>query len=650
MQYTPTFAQSPKGKYTDYANFASLNVGTDAYVTEREMNELQWIRIENEAKIVRELTKSGVLTVSDKSNLSKNIEVINNDIKHLNSFSLPSFKTIVNGFLNIHQSYIKNDSNENIDIKLPNPPVGNIRNDFVYLEFWFTELKETDKVPKYGYIKNDSLDYNIIDERIEAETSRRIQIQWTWNVYEDYEGKCVNGFLDVDGKPNVNIHPLGQTGYTVKDYNFEQSKDDKYLFIAGEGIVQNTKIHTVDGYSYAIPMFNIQRINNSGYDALNNPNGGIDYVSDILTPNSDRPDGKFSNVIYNDQISDIRHLAALSEEQYNKIYVTLNEYYTDNTIMKNKLLRVSNDIDNLNSIIKKLGYILPCIHDKDIYGIESFRQQGQTAGAIVDTLGGNKMLYKHRKYIVGNQLKNKSYCIVSSLIDYEYDEIGEIGDLYVDKNVSKFNIYNTGAANLHLDLSALLIDSVTVYSGEDVFNGEDGTFITMPFTLDKNRYFVYVCAEENSNGRNGEIYVKLVENQVIVYNTGITTTKSGVVQQTTGNKFQYVVIDMYSDALKNISTFNVILNGNNGVTNINKAYGEDFGIMIGTPIFDTATTIVAGSIGDVYADVETDNQCIIYNTGSTGAIVQCIVFNEVNYNEYYDTLNVPMKVTVPNIV
>src|SRR5574344_240155 len=286
--YHPSFAQPIKGSWKDDTHFVALNVGTDAYVTEREMNELQWIQTDNTAKILREITKSGVVTVDSSSNSSKCFAIVNNNETNLNAFDMPPFKTVVNGDLTHHEFYRINDTKENITVRLPNPPVSNVRHDFVYLEFWFSELKQNDKVPKFGYDINSAMDFNIIDERVTDETSRRVQLQWTVSHYEDYDNKCEHGFLDADGKPNENIHPLAQTGYRAINYYFKQSDTDPYLFIAGEGIVKNQTIHTVDGYVYAIPLFSILRLNNSGYDAQYNPFGGVDYVDADTKADRDR--------------------------------------------------------------------------------------------------------------------------------------------------------------------------------------------------------------------------------------------------------------------------------------------------------------------------------------------------------------------------
>jgi DNA-binding cell septation regulator SpoVG len=647
--YNPTFSQPIKGTWKDNTHFVALNVGSDAYVMEREVNEAQWLNVDNAAKTLKQITKSGILTIDKTNNLEKCFKIINNNTTNLNGFELPPFDSVVNGFLTHHEYYRTGETKKNIPIRLPNPPVGDVRHDFVFLEFWFSELKKNDKVPMFGYDINSPMDFNIIDERIEAETSRRIQLQWTISHYEDFDNKYSKGFVDADGKPNESIHPLAQNGYRAKKYFYKQSENDPYLFIAGEGLIANPTIHTIDGYVYAIPLFRIMRLNNSGYDEKYNPFGGVDWVDE--NTKSDRPDGKFSNIIYDDQITDLRHLAPLSEEQYNKIYTTLTEYYTDETSMKNKIYRMTEDLENLSHIIKNLGYDLPSIHDKEIYGIEMFHQYGQTAGAMVDEDDEDKkIIYRKRKYYVGHQLENKDYTVIPTLIDYDWEDKGKIGDLFVEKQAKRFRVYNTGTRNLKMNLETILIDNEVVYSGEGTFSGMDGTFITMPFKLDDDRYFIHICAKENTNGRNGEIFVKCVDNQIIVYNTGITTDKKSNVVQTTGNKFQWTVIDMYSKTWKNINYVNATLAGQQGVSISSKEFGENYRLSLGTPILTTNSSIEEGSIGDLYADIDNDDIFTVYNTGSAGATVQCLVFNDIPYEEYYDTLNVPMNIILPNIV
>ena len=77
----PTFTYPYKGKYNQKASFKSLNIGSDAYVTEQELNEMQFINSEQTSNLIREITNSGVITenpeLDDENNLVKKVETKN---------------------------------------------------------------------------------------------------------------------------------------------------------------------------------------------------------------------------------------------------------------------------------------------------------------------------------------------------------------------------------------------------------------------------------------------------------------------------------------------------------------------------------------------------------------------------------------------
>lgn len=648
--YNPTFLQPIKGSFNKDANFVSLNVGTDAYVTEREVNEMQWIQVERAANTLRHIAKSGIVTIDKTNKFAECFQIVNNDETNLNGFELPPFESVCDGYLVHHEEYHGSPTitPQNIKVRLPNPPIGGYRHDFVFLEYWFAELKKNDDVPKWGYIYNQKIPFHIIDERIMDETSHRIQLRWTISHYEDYDDWCENGFIKPDGTPNPKIHPLPQTGWIAPGYHYVQTEHDPYLFRAGVGM--SSTVHTADGYVYAIPLFNIFRFNNSGFNAAYNPFGGVDYVDSTTV--CDRPDNKFSNIIYTDQITDLRHLSALGEEQYDKIYVRQEDYYKHLTITRNKIMNMSYEYWYLKNILRNIDIDLPSIHDLEIYGHEMIHQWGLTNGAGLDPLDEDrKIVYKkHNKYYVGKRLEKKNYCVVPTCIDYDLEDAGTIGDVYINKYPTKFRLYNTGAKNLRMNLEAFFVDGEVVMSGEGVFSGMDGTPIDMPFKMDDDRYFVSITALDNTNGRNGEIFVKLVEKQIFVYNTGLKTSSVGTVVSTTGNKFQWVVIDMQSPEWKNSNYVNVKLDGHNGVQVSTTEFGEHYRLNLGTPIVPTSVLIDQGSIGDIYADIDEDDLFTVYNTGKAGATVQCFIFNDVEYVDYYDTQPIPVPVDVPNIV
>jgi hypothetical protein len=161
----------------------------------------------------------------------------------------------------------------------------------------------------------------------------------------------------------------------------EQFSNDEGLYVSGNG-TKNSKdtLKTADGYVYAIPLFRVKRRNSGGYRE-DNVNGSRDYFSTSLaeeyvansftmklfsidglrvndkirlgsgfnditvlsinkstntigvdkswganlyvsypvTLESDRPDGKYSNIIHEDDIIDLRHKVSLSGENYDKL-------------------------------------------------------------------------------------------------------------------------------------------------------------------------------------------------------------------------------------------------------------------------------------------------------------------------------------------
>ena len=652
----PTFYQPAKGQYDKMANIKTFNWGTNAYVPERELNEIQWIQSEQVADLIRNITHSGILTVNslkddenDPHNRSKCFQLFNNDEKHINSFDMPPFKAVVNGEIVYVYNYKNNELNDH-HVRLPNPPVGGTRNDFVFLECWFKELKQQDQVRAYGNKDNDILNYHIIDERIELETSRRIQLQWQISNYEDYDELCENGFLDAGNNPNKKIHPvaLSGNGYRQKDFYFEQSKNDPYLFVAGNG--DTSKIHSFDGYVYAIPLFCIKRINNSGFDQINNPFGGIDYVNSDSV--ADRPDNKFSNVIYHDQIVDLRHLSAIGEEQYKKIFLTLEDLYIDQTILKNKVNRLTNDIESTNYILQNIGYSIPSIHDNEVYGLNSFRQNGVTFGGyVMDEDGQTAMVYRKNKYYVGKSLINKNYVVVPTVVDYDFNSAGAIGDMYVTQEKKYFVVHNTGAEDLKMHLTAIETSNQKCYSGTNKFNGLDGVKIDLGFDVDVDKHFIYICPCENTNGRNGEIYIKLGTTSFTVYNTGLTTNESGDVTSTINNEFKWIVVDVFNPDIQNIELFNMKLKGTDGVQKKSMSFGDAYTLMIGTPFILSTATVEDGVIGDIYANTEDDNQVTVYNTGSNevDVRVQCLIFNEIFYDEKYDKTDVRKIIDIDKI-
>ena len=61
MSYNPTFNRPVCGKYNDESSFISIIGGSDAYLLEDEVNELQWIQIKSRTEMLKELCKNGLI-------------------------------------------------------------------------------------------------------------------------------------------------------------------------------------------------------------------------------------------------------------------------------------------------------------------------------------------------------------------------------------------------------------------------------------------------------------------------------------------------------------------------------------------------------------------------------------------------------------
>ena len=189
-------------------------------------------------------------------------------------------------------------------------------------------------------------------------------------------------------------------------------------------------------------------------------------------------------------------------------------------------------------------------------------------------------------------------------------------------------------------------------SGQDLFNGLDGSEIRLDFDLDIDKHFIYICPSENTNGRNGEIYVKIGTNSFTVYNTGLTTDTSGNVVSTIGNEFTWIVINIFDKDMHNMDLFNLKLNGTDGTKKESLSFGDNYTLLLGTPFILSSETVEDGVIGDVYANTEDDNQVTVFNTGSNeiDARVQCLIFDEIFYDELYDKTDVKKTINLDKIV
>ncbi len=176
---------------------------------------------------------------------------------------------------------------------------------------------------------------DIADPIVGTETSKRVQIQY--RVRATGQAEAVN-FKTQNGFSNSSVLAQGAGGAPVANYPFVPADNstvsgssdatayqtvDPGLWIAGDGSSASAAaLGTVDGYVYAIPLCFVFRRNDSynggagtGFNPLNNTNGALPsthpgfvnpVVGAIPANTSDRPDGKFHDIIDASDILDLR--------------------------------------------------------------------------------------------------------------------------------------------------------------------------------------------------------------------------------------------------------------------------------------------------------------------------------------------------------
>lgn len=679
-EYSPSFDRDPRGKLNSELGFVSIKNGTNSYLLEDEVNEMQWMQNELRAQMLRCMSKSGMLEKSDFEDTTLPGSLVTFD-NLANTIGMKSCYSLLNGYIvNINQK-----PKENINyIKLSNP-ISDKRYIYenVYIEFWFNEIyytKHTDpdimeniKVNKNGYYGDDGeqVDYQLVDGRINVETSRRVQLQWTFrsniNIY-DKELDVINYEIGFD----KGIKAIGPSVYKLEDYTFEKSNADENIYVAGKGSkLCKEELNTIDGFIYAMPLFAIKRLNYDTYDVVNNPNGAPLYVSGAT---SNRPDGKFANIIYEDQVVDLRkeslintdlvaskvdldnlreELKNLQEElgsdlssKVDSIIDALNRHNTHVEgkfkIVEDKILAIDAKSDNIISSINKhmnslyigqsnsnesISKILNKIDLLDIK-INNVQKQLTSIGASADITqvkyGIN--MYSHTLMSAGSFLQPDGQLLIEGVtvsVPFASDYVafiqsaiqheGRFGEHWIEKGTSTFKFKNTGARGINCDTIIVEYDNTKMKKGENYFNGRDGVKISTPMLSD---YIIIINPLESDNGSTGEYFITLQTDGFTVYNTG-----------SKGCMFEWVIVD--SNKLSNVEVVNLDLNSNNGVKSTGN-YGEKFYTLASTPIIDQSSinNLNWGSIGDVSL-VKANDSFTIYNTGSAVGQVRCLVFKEV---------------------
>jgi hypothetical protein len=310
----------------------------DKRLTDSELNLIQDIQDLKRTKVLENTTFSGCLSASP---------FMFDNQKPL-SLQIPAFDVLFSGnVVRVGGNLINNLGLNNVYIPRPNQWDGGSAADdakilVVYLELWFKALESesgegyaVSGSNKYFYpngcIDADPSNY-ILDDTVDpyqgVATSARAQVQWairTASVPLAYNFDTFRFGLDPSpGVGEVFARGAAESLGDPSAFSFSNMgpvNGDSGLWRAGDGNIYNS-LRSMDGYSYAMPLAVLFQRNTGYYSLDQNPFGSADlhagggtYVSGI----SGRVDGKFSDIVYADDLVDTRLTVSLTGYDYDKI-------------------------------------------------------------------------------------------------------------------------------------------------------------------------------------------------------------------------------------------------------------------------------------------------------------------------------------------
>ncbi|TCP57986.1 hypothetical protein EV586_102434 [Tumebacillus sp. BK434] len=184
MTYTPRFTRPPQGNYDPDKAFTQIRAGSEAYLLEDEVNEMQAILQEQARSVARDLYRDGL----------KERLVVKRDTSRANVYRIAPFEVMADG-VSVRVTGINTtgtprteaDGEDNL-ILIPAPPFDSEeeRYDPVLLEVFEEEVHAGQTLYRHGAQSSDfTIPNDLCDNRVGAETSRRMQMKSVLRVVED---------------------------------------------------------------------------------------------------------------------------------------------------------------------------------------------------------------------------------------------------------------------------------------------------------------------------------------------------------------------------------------------------------------------------------------------------------------------------------
>lgn len=238
-------------------NISNMLYNQGSYVLGRDLTFISQVSNTLLASLFRTLLYSGVVdkgAIDTADNLSPDWGVVSTGGTSIgaNKFVLGKTHAIINGYkIDIIGSGAAEGETGNL-ITLSAPPSGSTRYDLIFLEFWFKEVSPTDSLYNYGGEDSGAATFDMIEDSVGMETARMVQLQWRIREKTD----VASDLATVDA---IAAWGAGSTD-TALLYSVPADAYDNHFSVAGTGSEANaTTLGTVDGYSYAFPLFRMTR-------------------------------------------------------------------------------------------------------------------------------------------------------------------------------------------------------------------------------------------------------------------------------------------------------------------------------------------------------------------------------------------------------
>lgn len=268
-----------------------------------EVNLVQQNQNHLRAEFIRAILSSGFLSIDAAAGITD----------RLSSLRLRNAVCNVNGYLVKLYGANRADTDANSetvesDVIFPEAPYSGMRYDLAFAEFWLEEVKPEESpesnssaVYRYGGVQSGTLPNDLQDAVAGDETTRRIQLRWRIRTLSDVDFTNYPAGVTHAARVKARGGADGDTAYTYK-----VSASDAKLYVAGDGSLTACEtLRSVDGYVYALPLFKVQRRNQTAYSAQSNPYGAPPFGAANTTPH-----GLYHDVI---DARDVTHLYSAAE-------------------------------------------------------------------------------------------------------------------------------------------------------------------------------------------------------------------------------------------------------------------------------------------------------------------------------------------------